>query len=105
MSSLTYYFVKANSPLMDQLWNLFDNPFDKCPDSGEVWQYMGSVKSSNKPDRHEFRHRNHPAVKARVYRRIYGSLETGFEVFESHATGLVWSETVDPWRGKPLSLS
>ena len=105
MSSLTYYFVKANSPLMDQLWSLFQNPFDECPESGEVWQYMGSVKSSNKPDRHEFRHRHHPAVKARVYRRIYGSIETGFEVIDSHATGLVWSETVDPWRGKPLSLS
>ena len=39
------------------------------PRSGEVWQYMGSVRSSVKSDaawRHEFRHRDHPRTKQRL---------------------------------------
>lgn len=34
---------------------------DRCPETGEVWQYMGSVHRPNHPGwKHTFRHRSWP---------------------------------------------
>lgn len=44
-----------------------------CPDSGETWQYMGTVliKQDGGMDWvHEFRHRHHPVSKQRQVVRV-----------------------------------
>ena len=46
----------------------------QCPDTGETWQYMGSVQYLPKtPWLHEFRHRWHPVLQRREYRRYKAS--------------------------------
>lgn len=32
----------------------------RCPETGEIWQYMGTIEGN-----HEFRHRHHPKTKQR----------------------------------------
>jgi len=39
-------------------------------DSGECWQYMGSVRDAT-GNRHDFRHRHHPAVNRRVTKQVF----------------------------------
>lgn len=79
MSSLSYYFVEPFSWTWRQIWRVgnFADPLERCSESGEVWQYMGSVKSPGEPPRHEFRHRHHPVTKARTYRYVHGPTESG----------------------------
>ena len=72
MASLSYYFVEPGSWTWNQIWAKFDDPLEECPESREVWQYMGSVKAPGKPARHEFRHRHHPVTKARAFRYVHG---------------------------------
>lgn len=39
------------------------------PESGEVWQYMGTAKIEGRWE-HEFRHRHHPALQHRCIIRV-----------------------------------
>jgi len=41
----------------------------ECPESGEVWQYMGTELKSD-GWKHCFRHRHHPGTQQREYRMI-----------------------------------
>ena len=75
--SLSYYSVEPGSWTWCQMWSKFADPLEECPESGEVWQYMGSVKAPNKPARHEFRHRRHPVTKVRAFRYVHGPTESG----------------------------
>ncbi len=75
--SLSYYSVEPGSWTWCQMWSKFADPLEECSASGEVWQYMGSVKSPGKPARHEFRHRRHPLTNARAFRYVHGPTESG----------------------------
>lgn len=77
MSALSYYLVEPGSWTWCQMWSKFADPLEECSVSGEVWQYMGSVKRSGQPPRHEFRHRRHPLTRARSYRYVHGPTESG----------------------------
>lgn len=44
----------------------------KCPQTGEVWQYMGTVAAFDNVY-HEFRHRNHPTTNTRLNVKIHAS--------------------------------
>jgi hypothetical protein len=46
----------------------------ECPDSGEVWQYMGTELKSDGWN-HCFRHRYHPGTQQREYRMIGADIE------------------------------
>lgn len=51
-----------------------DRPCSYDAETGETWQYMGSkVSISGFEILHSFRHRNHPATKAREYRTVKAS--------------------------------
>jgi hypothetical protein len=41
--------------------------------TGEVWQYMGTVRRSRTAWEHEFRHRAHPTMRCRVYLTVPAS--------------------------------
>jgi hypothetical protein len=49
----------------------------ECPESGEVWQYMGTQLESD-GWKHCFRHRHHPGTQQREYRMI----GAGIKIFE-----------------------
>lgn len=45
----------------DALISLGEDPASWDPDTGEVWQYMGTVA-----DHHQMRHRQHPVLRRRI---------------------------------------
>lgn len=58
-------FVEPGSDEWRALWHALGirtggDVEEKCPDTGEVWQYMGTFDG-----RHQFRHRHHPRTKKR----------------------------------------
>ncbi len=75
-------FVKRDTPEWDFMWLWLElhainagleNPI-VAENEGEVWQYMGSFKNSNKTV-HEFRHRNHP-ITNEVYSASLSASDT-----------------------------
>lgn len=90
----TCVFIQPCTTEWNELWSLFQRVAsdtfgssdlaDEDPDTGEVWQYMGTWDGE-----HQFRHRNHPKTRRREYlnfrddhysappvqamRRLYGS--------------------------------
>jgi hypothetical protein len=55
-------------------YQIRSNLSDTHPDSGESWQYMGTVTSTPKGDSiHQFRHRQHPANGMRMYVDVLGN--------------------------------
>jgi hypothetical protein len=52
-----------------ELAALEGNRLCECPESGEVWQYMGTQQESD-GWKHCFRHRHHPGTQQREYRMI-----------------------------------
>ena len=74
-----FYFIdfENESQLIDQLWTLFEDPFEECLHTREVWQYMGTVEKTSRVRSlacHQFRHRSHPATNKREEKEIYGPL-------------------------------
>jgi hypothetical protein len=49
-------FLENTQPLFEALARVTGDHCDHCPDSNEVWQYMGTTDTE-----HQFRHRNRPA--------------------------------------------
>jgi len=47
-----------------------DRKASYCPESGETWQYMGTVLVEDSGWVHEFRHRHHPVSKQRQVVRV-----------------------------------
>jgi hypothetical protein len=53
------------------LYSLTSDCVDECPETGEVWQYMGTAWRNGEENGvpgwyHAFRHRNHPRLRRRV---------------------------------------
>jgi hypothetical protein len=71
MSIERYAMVARDDPEWDVMWKmvkLYHGGYDcRCPDSGEVWQYMGSNLTPSGQWAHGFRHRNLPATQSREY--------------------------------------
>lgn len=57
-------FIDRGDPEWDVMWSrltqIFGDPVCEDPDTGEVWQYMGTVERPGGGWRHEFRHRSIP---------------------------------------------
>jgi len=49
-------FVETGNPEWPLMWSQVPEPAYQCPESGEVWQYMGSHRKGDGFE-HEFRHR------------------------------------------------
>lgn len=66
-------FILRGTKEWDRMWSeVDDDPTAYDPTTGEVWQYMGTVKK-NGGWAHQFRHRHHPVEKRRVYREVPAS--------------------------------
>lgn len=69
-------FIERDSPEWKLIWGELEKAFGdtkcECPDTGEVWQYMGSVPHGYMTE-HQFRHRSYQGE------RKYWSCKT-FEV-------------------------
>lgn len=69
------YIISASSPEWQRMWdelkNIEGDYTKRCPETGEVWQYMGSG-----PEGHYFRHRSHPVYKRRHTIVIPGEAKT-----------------------------
>jgi hypothetical protein len=50
---------------------------DHCPQTNEVWQYMGTHRVDGGVWVHQFRHRHHPLTRKREYRNV--ACTSGFE--------------------------
>lgn len=53
----THAMLVPDTPEWDRAWSALGDPVAEDPDSGETWQYMGSVRQSDGLWYHEFRHR------------------------------------------------
>lgn len=79
-------FVKENSPTHTRMWDEIKTKFGDvaclCPNTGEVWQYMGSLidpLTNLQEVEHQFRHRSH--LGKREYWSIYEKRELCAEDF------------------------
>lgn len=73
-------FVERGSPEWERMWSLMGGDrAEQCPETGEVWQYMGTERVAKRllefPGElvHHFRHRNHPEDGKRRMRSIPAS--------------------------------
>lgn len=72
-------FIDRDSREWARMWSaleaIYGDRVCENPRSGEVWQYMGTVRDPEGPGfRHEFRHRDYPGA-GRIYARIPASLD------------------------------
>ena len=66
--------LDPSSPEWSYLWSrLGPDPEQLDQDSGEVWQYMGTVIPPDGNPYHEMRHRCHPNFGKRIVRKIAAS--------------------------------
>jgi hypothetical protein len=66
-------FIERGSEEWERMWSLVDDGKPMLDDgTGEVWQYMGTVKRLDEW-MHEFRHRHHPVHKERTCKLIPAS--------------------------------
>ena len=75
-----FFYMRRDHPEWDLAWDRMAadginaglaDPFGAwCKESGECWQYMGSVRDAA-GNRHDFRHRHHPAVNRRVTKQVF----------------------------------
>lgn len=65
-------FVDHDSTEWPYMWGQLDDPAAYCPETGEVWQYMGSFRKAGRYV-HEMRHRHHPLTRRREIRLIPAS--------------------------------
>ena len=81
---------------MIRAWRAFSDPSSYDTETGEVWQYMGTVK---KTDRevwvHQFRHRHHPQTKRREYHEVEAP-KGWFPGRKTTMPGMEWLEYVAP---------
>lgn len=52
-----------------------DSPICRDPETGEMWQYMGSYTLDSGQPVHSFRHRMHPRTRQREYCNVKASME------------------------------
>ncbi len=72
---IDHYFVERDSDHWDAMWAwLVAHPSSggmeaECPETGEVWQYLGTERGENGRWHDVFRHRHHPRTGERTYLR------------------------------------
>ena len=77
MASTTSFFLERDTPGWSAAWNglwlstrlrfgIGDITAYNA-EYREVWQYMGSIRRTGRPDEHQFRHRMHPISGQREY--------------------------------------
>ena len=95
------YFLTEGGQEWDRAWAEIERRYGdtacECPATGEVWQYMGTVERTGRYE-HQFRHRNLPAHKARVYDHVVASFEWRPEHEAQPASGV-------RHRASPIDLS
>lgn len=64
-------FGFLDNPPFNVLCSLLDcDPVSLCKETGETWQYLGTITGNNGVKEHQFRHR-YFQIKANEKRRVY----------------------------------
>ena len=61
------HFIEPDTPEWNVAWSAFSDRSELDVRTGEVWQYMGTVKHPDGRWYHNFRHRCHPRTQKREY--------------------------------------
>ncbi len=71
--------LTGDNPELDRAWgylrDLAGDYSDRCPETGECWQYMGTVQQPGGQTVHQFRHRSRPQDARRISLLARGPIE------------------------------